>query len=84
MPTLYQIVTIALLAAFIIHFISKIGLRDLVIEKGGYFISRAFDCDFCLSFWVNLSICIILVIITTNIALLVIPFLSVPITRILL
>lgn len=84
MPTLYQIVTIALLSAFIIQLISKLGARDYVIENSGYIISNAFSCDFCISFWVNLCVCAILAIITANFVLLFIPFLSTPITRILL
>lgn len=85
MPTLYQIVTIALFSAFIVHLLNKSGLRDKVIELSPLkLFSKLFDCDFCLSFWINVFVCIVLVIITANIALMVIPFLSTPITRILL
>lgn len=84
MPTIYQIVTIALISAFVIQFIDKVGLRNLVIERAGYFVSNAFSCDFCLSFWTNLLVCILLVLITGNYALFVVPFMSVPITRILI
>ena len=57
MPTLlYQAVVIALIAAFIILFIGKTGLRytlrDYLDAKGARRIAEMLDCTFCLSWWV--------------------------------
>ena len=42
---------------------------------------KLFGCEFCLCFWTNLVICLLLVLITGNFALLVVPTLSTPLTR---
>ena len=63
MPTLYQTIIIALIAAFAILFLGKTGLRtklrDLCDKAKLSLIAEMLDCDFCISFWV----CALLVII---------------------
>lgn len=73
-----------LASAFIILLIGKLGIRDKVVTKAPKIISRLFDCDFCLSFWVSLILALILAIFFKEIDIIFIPILSTPITRILL
>lgn len=77
-------IIIALTSAFFILFIGKIGTRDFIIEQGPKLLSEMFSCDFCLSFWVSLILAIILALLTLSPELLVVPFISTPITRFLL
>lgn len=55
MPTLYQTIVVALIAAFIILFLGKTGLRtklrDYCDKIGIAILADMLDCDFCLSFW---------------------------------
>ena len=81
---LADIFIIALISAFIILLITKIGLRDFVIERGPKLISRMFNCDFCLSFWASVLVTAGMVLATKDLSLAVIPMLSTPITRILI
>lgn len=81
---LADIFIIALISAFIILLITKIGLRDSVIEHGPKLISRMFNCDFCLSFWTSVLVTAGMVLATKDLSLAVIPMLSTPITRILI
>ena len=87
MPTIYQIVVLALIAAFIVLVMSKTEtrykLRDLCDEKGLKQIAKMFDCDFCLGFWSAVTIAIVITIITADIGWLTTPILSAPLTRFL-
>lgn len=79
------IVIIALLSNFVVLFISKIGLRDKIIMKAKVKkISEMFDCDFCLSFWTNVVICLVCSIVMSDISIMLIPFIAAPITRFLI
>lgn len=81
---LADIFIIALISAFTILLITKIGLRDFVIEHGPKLISRMFDCDFCLSFWTSVLVTAGMVLVTKDLSLALVPMLSTPITRILI
>lgn len=87
MPTIYQIVTVALLAAFTILVLSKTNiryeLRDICDTKKLKYISKMLDCDFCLGFWLAVLIAVICFAITLQCNWLMTPFLSAPITRLL-
>ena len=87
MPTIYQIIVLALIAAFIVLVMSKTEtrykLRDLCDEKGLKQIAKMFDCDFCLGFWSAVAIAIVITIITADIGWLTTPILSAPLTRFL-
>lgn len=95
MPTIYQIVIVALLSAFIILGATKTGIRDKVrdIFDALYFtyeqklfklIASMLDCDYCFSFWMSLFICIIAFALTFDLTWLIVPVLSTPLTRFLL
>ena len=64
MPTLYQAIVVALIAAFIILFLGKTGLRtklrDYYDKVGISILADMLDCDFCLSFWTCLVIAMLL------------------------
>ena len=77
-------VIVALLAAFIILLITKLGIREWVQIHGLKLFSKMFGCNFCLSFWTGYCVAIILAIVTLNPLLLAVPFCSTPLTRILL
>lgn len=79
-----MLVFIALISAFIILLITKIGLRDFVIERSPKLISEMFNCDFCLSFWTNVFMTIIVISYTGFLPFMAIPILATPITRILI
>lgn len=84
MPVLHQIVIVALIAAFTVLLISKIGLRDFIIIKGPKKVSQLFSCDFCLCFWVGLTITLIAHFIVDWPYTLILPVCSTPIARYLL
>lgn len=81
---------VGLISAFIILFITKIGLRDWVQVHGSELINKLFSCQFCLSFWIGVLIsCILLIFITFTGGYLqplyvFIPICSTPITRMIL
>ena len=78
-------IAVALVTAFTILLIGKIGLRDFIIGHSRIkFISELFDCDFCLSFWLSLIISIALSFIFANETLLIVPIFSTALTRYLL
>lgn len=91
MPEIYKIAIIdaallvALFTAFIILLISKVGLRDYIVSTSRLkIISQLFSCDFCLCFWINLILCLILSIVTGNILCLALCIFSTPLARIFL
>ena len=87
MPTIYQIIVLALIAAFIVLVMSKTEtrykLRDLCDEKGLKQIAKMFDCDFCFGFWSAVVVAAVITIITADVGWLVSSILSAPITRVL-
>lgn len=85
MLVLISAIIIALVAAFIILFIDKIGLRNWLIEKSPKLLSKLFSCDFCLSFWVSVILTLIAVfVLGGDMIYLISPILATPITRFLL
>lgn len=80
-----DIILIALLSAFIIIFISKIGVREKVQVHGNKFFSGMFNCDFCISFWTCTVLSLVIAIfVEHNCIVLIYPLFATPITRILL
>ena len=84
MPALHQIVIVALIAAFTILFISRIGLRDFIIMHSPKPISELFSCDFCLCFWIGLTITLIAHFVVGWPFTFILPACSTPIARYLL
>lgn len=81
---LERIIIIGLLSNFILHLISKWGIREIMQQRGFKLLSEMATCDFCISFWINTIICVFSFIITKDIVYLYIPFFATPITRILI
>lgn len=42
---------LAILAAFVILLITRLGIVEKIQQKGSKLISELFQCRFCLSFW---------------------------------
>lgn len=81
----YHVICTALLAAFIILLLGKLGIRDYIVSRSPVkFISKLFDCDFCLSFWTACLIAGIAALCIGDITFMLIPFFSTPLTRFLL
>lgn len=88
MPTIYQIIILALLASFILLFLTKTGyrynLRDFYYLAGFLKIAKMLDCDFCFSFWLSLALAILLAILYRDLSWAAVPIFSTPLTRFLL
>lgn len=88
MPTLYQIVIVALTSTFTILFADKTHIRykvrDWCAVKRLNLIVQAIECDFCFSFWIATFVSIVLAIITLDTKWIVVPFLASPLIRFLL
>lgn len=82
-----EICKIALIAAFIILFIGKTGLRyrlrDIFDKIGLTVVADMLDCDFCISFWTCLIVALCLCAGEYEFSILTI-ICSTPITRMLL
>jgi hypothetical protein len=87
MPTLYQIILIALFSAFVELFMSKSGvrywLRDQCDDIDFTIIAKMLDCDFCLGFWLSVIISIAMVLITLDPSYIYVPLFATPIIRFL-
>lgn len=84
MISMYYVAVVSLLAAFIVLLIKKWGWAEWVQVHGDKVLSQLFSCDLCMSFWAAVLVSIIMVLATGNSALIFVPVLSTPITRILL
>lgn len=81
---IYNIIVVALIAAFVLTLLRKWGVIEWVQIHGNDFFSNMFNCDFCLSWWTCVLICFFALIFTGNPAFLGVPFCSTMITRVLL
>lgn len=79
----HVIVVVSLLAAFIVLLVKKWGIAEWFQVHGGKFSSRLFSCDLCMSFWASVSVCIVLVLLTGWDAIMLLPVLTTPLTRML-
>lgn len=85
MPTLYQVIYVALIVAFTVLFLGKTGLRTKIRDKADEFgiglVADMLECDFCLCFWLSFIASFIIAFLTCDISMFLIPFLSTPIAR---
>lgn len=88
MPTIYQIATISLLAAFIVLVSSKTGLREkaqLIFAKYKLLlVVKMLDCDFCFGFWTSVVLSIVFSFVQHDFSILLVPFFSSPLVRFIL
>ncbi len=78
------IVVVALLAAFAVSLLKKWRVTEYVQVHGNGFFSKMAGCDFCLSWWAGVAFSAASAVFSGEPALLLVPFLSTPLTRILL
>lgn len=81
---IFYTVIVALIASFIVLLLSKVGVLEWMQINGSEIISKLAGCHFCLSFWIGLIVAVIFAIITANLILVLVPFCSSPISRMLL
>ena len=86
MPIQYQIIITALVSAFIVLLISKLGFRDYIITRGPSVVSKLFSCDFCLCFWLSVIVSVFLFLAQSphDALFIIVPICSTPIARYLL
>ena len=75
---------VATVAAFLLTLLKKWGVIEYVQVHGNDFFVKMFNCGFCLSWWAGVVLSVLFAICTGNPALLLVPFCSTVITRILL
>lgn len=74
-------IIIALIACWVILFITKIGLREYLQVHSTKVISQMFSCDFCVSWWLCLLLSVCFSIGAGDPVLLFCAFCATPITR---
>lgn len=80
----FLVAVISTLAAFVLILMQKWGVVEWIQINGNEFFSKMAHCNFCLSFWCSVVLCVAGVLATGNWMFLVVPFCSTPIVRILL
>jgi len=78
------VLVVATVAAFLLTLLKKWGVIEYVQVHGNDFFVKMFNCGFCLSWWAGVVLSVLFAICTGNPALLLVPFCSTVITRILL
>lgn len=81
MMLIVYIVFVSGLSSFVISLMMKWGIVEWVQVHGNDFFHKMFSCNFCLSFWTNLLVCISLSIYISDARVLFIPFFSTNITK---
>ena len=84
MERLEAILIVALLAAFIVLLVKKLGWAEWMQIHGDDFSAKLFSCDLCMSFWACMLTSIGLVMCTGHTEAIFIPLVATPVTRILL
>lgn len=78
------VILISLISAFAIQLTKKVGIAEWMQVHGNRIIAELFSCDFCMSWWANVIICVLIWIATGAYTILVVPFFATMITRSLL
>ena len=78
------VIYIALLSAFAIQLAKKLGITEWMQVHGSRIVAELFSCDFCMSWWMNVILSVILAIGFGSWWALVLPFFATMITRFLL
>lgn len=77
-------IIIAMLCAFCLILMRKWEIIEYVQVNGNEFFAKMFSCDFCLSFWASVIVSIIFAVSMQDIRILLMPFVTTPITRFVL
>lgn len=78
------VLVVATVAAFLITLLKKWGVIEYVQVHGNDFFVKMANCGFCLSWWIGGVLSIVFAICTGDLSLLLIPFCSTIITRMML
>lgn len=85
MNTIFCILTYAMFvactSAFLLLLAYKWGIVEWFQVHGGAIVSKMANCDFCMSWWLCLFLSLVIVNVTSDGTLLLVPFVSTPIAR---
>jgi len=81
---LISIILIALASAFVLTLAYKWGVIEWMQVHGDKIISQMANCDFCLSFWSNVIVCMVVMLVVDDVTIGLAPLFSTMITRKLL
>lgn len=81
---LISIILIALASAFVLTLAYKWGVIEWMQVHGDKIISQMANCDFCLSFWSNIIVCMVVMLVVDDVTIGLAPLFSTMITRKLL
>lgn len=82
---IYLVVFVALLATFTIQIMTKVGIREKLINNIQVeVLCKLLECDFCLGFWIAFMFSALLSVSNNDPSYMIIPILSAPLTRYLL
>lgn len=81
---LISIILIALASAFVLTLAYKWGVIEWMQVHGDKIISQMANCDFCLSFWSNVIVCMVVILVVDDVTIGLAPLFSTMITRKLL
>ena len=78
---LFRVCVMASLSAFLLLLLVKWKVIEWMQVHGNDFLSKMANCDFCLSWWVNVVLSVILFAVTLDVTVLAVPFVSTMLTR---
>lgn len=81
MRVILIVVMIALLAAFVVLLLKKVGVIEAGQIYGSRLVSELCHCDFCLSWWACLFIAVVIAITETDFCVVFYAMMATPITR---
>lgn len=84
MSELFVVFAIASASAFIYSLLAKLGFIEWVQVHGNRFFHEMFSCNFCLSWWINVVVCIIVAIALHDWRFLFMPFITTMLTKFML
>ena len=78
-----KVILMALLAAFVVLLVKKWGIAEYWQIHGNDFVSKLFSCDLCMSFWACVIISVVATVALGDVRMVLVPFMAMPITRML-
>ena len=76
-----SVVLVALLAAFVVLLVKKWGIAEYWQIHGNDFVAKLFSCDLCMSFWACVIISVVAMVASGDLRMMAVPFMAMPITR---